>query len=153
MSWASFYKNFMGINLTKCSWANYYKNACVNKVSKMSPLYWHVHYKLLNFRCRTLHIIITNWMCMLRCIHGLSLQSEMDCLHYKLFFCGITNLTYATRLIFASQQGQKIYKYISSKRVANLSAMNHLCISFFHFALEGPCFLHIGSHVVRISLA
>jgi hypothetical protein len=34
MSWVSFYKNLMGINVIKWSWANYYKNAHVNKVSK-----------------------------------------------------------------------------------------------------------------------
>jgi hypothetical protein len=39
MFWASFYKTFMGINVTKWSWANYYKNAYVNKVSKISLLY------------------------------------------------------------------------------------------------------------------
>jgi hypothetical protein len=39
MSWASFYKNFMGINLTKFTWENYYKNSCANKVSKVFPPY------------------------------------------------------------------------------------------------------------------
>ncbi len=109
------YKIFMGINVTKWSWENYYKNACVNKISKISLLYWDVHYKFLNLKWITLFFVITNWVRLLTSCCNLSYWmcmvqvSKVKCTtSITIFlFCGSRILHSNSRLVFAKITREK----------------------------------------------